>query len=68
MLIVLYVILLILITVLFILLMRAYKTINTLKQTNKDNLSKIEYYKAQLIIRHNNTTDHNFELGERNER
>ena len=44
--------------------MRAYKTINTLKQTNKDYLGKIEYYKKQLVIRHNSTADPEFELGE----
>lgn len=65
MLIILCVISLILATVLFILLIRAYKTINTLKQTNEDNLSKIEYYKKQLVIRHNDTTTPDFELGER---
>jgi hypothetical protein len=42
--------------------MRAYKTINTLKQINKNNLNKIEYYKTQLIIRHNNVANHDFEL------
>lgn len=64
MLIILYVISLILATVLFILLMRAYKTINTLKQTNEDNLSKIEYYKKQLVIRHNGIANPDFKLGE----
>lgn len=65
MLIILCIISLILITVLFILLMRAYKTINTLKQTNENNLSKIEYYKKQLIIRHNGIASPDFELGEK---
>ena len=63
MLIILYIALLILTTILFILLIHAYKTINTLKQTNEDNLSKIEYYKTQLVIRHNSVADPDFELG-----